>query len=91
MHYASHWRFVTEEVERGVYHDLHNWVFVPHSFRVLVNDLYALGYTRLREVAFHPTEGYEFYVALGRHGAGPQMSRLEMLEAMDAELSGAMR
>jgi predicted SAM-dependent methyltransferase len=87
VHSASQWRVVMEEVQGGLYHDLHNWVFVPHSFRALLNDLHALGYTRLREVEFHPTEGCEFYVALGRHGAGPPMSRLEMLEAMDAELS----
>jgi 2-polyprenyl-3-methyl-5-hydroxy-6-metoxy-1,4-benzoquinol methylase len=87
IHSASHSRFVTAEVARGVYHDVHNWVFVPHSFRILLNDLHALGYTRLREVSFHPTEGFEFYVALGRHGPGPAMSRMEMLLAMDAELA----
>ena len=87
VHSASDWRVVMEELRAGLYHDLHNWVFVPHSFRALVNDLYALGYTQMREVSFHPTEGYEFYVALGRHGAGPPMSRLQMLEAMEAEIS----
>ncbi|HEX5129298.1 MAG TPA: class I SAM-dependent methyltransferase [Usitatibacter sp.] len=89
LHSASHGRHVMRTIENGVYHDLHNWVFVPHSFRVLVSDLHALGYIQMREVAFHPTEGYEFYVSLGRHGSGPPMSRLEMLEAMEAELSGA--
>lgn len=90
LHSASHGRHVMRTIEGGVYHDLHNWVFVPHSFRLLVNDLHALGYTQMREVAFHATEGYEFYVALGRHGTGPPMSRLEMLEAMDAELAGTV-
>ena len=43
---------------------------MPHSFRLLVNDLYALGYTKLREVGFHTTEGNEFYVTLGLKGPG---------------------
>jgi hypothetical protein len=73
--------------EEGLYFDIHNWCFVPHSFRLLMNDLYALGYTQLREVQFHPTEGAEFYVTLGRHGKGPDMSRLELLKAIDAEVS----
>jgi hypothetical protein len=69
------------------YRDVHNWCFVPHSFRLLVHDLYILGHTRMREVAFHPTEGCEFYVTLGRHGQGPAMSRYELLKAIDAELA----
>ncbi len=75
------------EIQSGAYVDIHNWCFVPHSFRLLMHDLHVLGYTRLREVSFHPTEGCEFYVALGRHGAGPSLSRLEILRATDAELA----
>jgi hypothetical protein len=52
-----------------------------------MSDLYALGYTRLREVDFHPTEGQEFYVTLGRHGKGPDKSRLEILKAIEDEIS----
>jgi SAM-dependent methyltransferase len=75
------------EVGTGAYVDIHNWCFVPHSFRLLMHDLYVLGYTKLREVSFHPTEGCEFYVALGRHGTGANLSRLEILRAIDAELA----
>jgi len=75
------------EAGAGAYVDIHNWCFVPHSFRLLLHDLYVLGYTKLREVSFHPTEGCEFYVALGRHGTGPNLSRLEILRAIDAELA----
>jgi hypothetical protein len=69
------------------YLDIHNWCFVPHSFRLLVEDLRALGYTTLREAAFAPTHEFEFYVALGRHGKGPGLSRIEMLRAIDEELA----
>jgi predicted SAM-dependent methyltransferase len=73
--------------EDGAYLDVHNWCFVPHSFRLLVDDLHALGFTRLREVGFAPTQGFEFYVTLGRHGTGPGMPRLDLLRAIDAELA----
>ena len=73
--------------EQKAYLDIHNWCFVPHSFRLILEDLHTLGYTRLREVAFEPTHDFEFYVALGRHGTGPGLSRLEMLRAVDTELA----
>lgn len=90
LHSAQYAREMIVEVrEKGSYLDIHDWCFVPHSFRLLMNDLYALGYTRLREVAFHPTEGCEFYVTLGRHGKGPDRSRLELLRAIDEEVAAA--
>jgi hypothetical protein len=82
-------RMSREVIEKGAYLDIHNWCFVPHSFRLLLEDLHALGYTKLREVDFRPTEGYEFVVALGRHGQGPGRSRLELLQAVDFELAEA--
>lgn len=88
LHSAQYAREMIREVhEKGSYLDIHNWCFVPHSFRLLLADLYALGLTRLREVQFHPTEGMEFYVTLGRHGTGPDKSRLEILRAIDAEVA----
>ena len=69
----------------NAYLDIHNWCFVPHSFRLILHDLHALGFTKLREVEFHTTEGYEFFVTLGRHGSGPDKSRYELLRAIDAE------
>ena len=76
--------------DQGAYLDIHNWCFVPHSFRLLVNDLHVLGFTNLREVGFHSTEGCEFYVTLGRNGAGPGISRLDLLRAVDAELAAVL-
>jgi 2-polyprenyl-3-methyl-5-hydroxy-6-metoxy-1,4-benzoquinol methylase len=78
-----------EAAGSGAYLDIHNWCFTPHSFRLLIEDLHALGYTRLREVRFHATEGCEFYATLGRSGTGPDLSRMEILKAIDAELAAA--
>jgi hypothetical protein len=83
-------RRVQETLERTAWHDVHNWCFVPHAFRLLVEDLHALGYTRLREVAFHPTEGGEFYCTLGRKGAGPGIDRMDLLKAVEAELASVV-
>jgi predicted SAM-dependent methyltransferase len=69
------------------YLDVHNWCFVPHSFRLMLADLFDLGFTRLREVHFMPTAGTEFFVAVSRAGSGPRMSRLDMLRAIDSELA----
>jgi len=60
--------------------DLHSWVFTPHSFRLLIEDLYQLGYIRLREVCFFDTEGCEFYTTIGLHGSGPARTRLELVQ-----------
>ena len=87
IHSARETRDIVRAMSPEAYRDVHNWCFVPHSFRLLVNDLYVMGYTRMREVAFHPTEGCEFYVSLGRHGKGPPMSRFDILRAIDAELA----
>lgn len=68
------------------YIDVHAWCFTPHSFRLMIDDLYNLGLIPFREVSFFPTTNTcEFYVILGRQGKGPGVSRLEMLEKTQLE------
>ncbi len=76
-------------LEKSGYIDAHGWCFVPHSFRLMIHDLFHLGLISLQEVDFYPTEGCEFYMTLGRKGKGTEKSRIEMLEAIEAELSEA--
>jgi predicted SAM-dependent methyltransferase len=73
-------------VEKGAYVDIHAWCFVPHSFRLLVDDLFNLGLISFRELEFFPTTGCEFYITLGRGGRGPGLSRLELLDEIEREL-----
>lgn len=68
------------------YLDVHAWCFTPNSFRLLVEDLYSLGLIALREVESFPTVGHEFFVTLSRSGKGASQSRLELLDAIEAEL-----
>jgi len=69
-----------------LYMDVHAWCFVPHSFRLIIHDLFCLGFIPLQEVDFFPSEGSEFYITLGRNGKGVNKSRLEMLDIIEAEL-----
>ncbi len=70
------------------YLDVHAWCFVPHSFRLIIHDLYCLGFIPFQEVGFFPTEGCEFYVTLGRMGKGINIPRLEMLDIIEFEIKG---
>jgi SAM-dependent methyltransferase len=67
------------EARRGEYVDVHNWLFTPHHFRLLIEDLHTLGLIELREASFHDTWGSEFYVTLSREGRGPDVDRHELM------------
>ena len=41
--------------ERGTYLDVHEWCFTPTSFRLMMRDLFELGFIRLKELAFPPS------------------------------------
>lgn len=68
------------------YIDVHAWCFVPHSFRLIIQDLFCLGFIPFQEVVFFPTEGCEYYITLGRNGRGINKSRLEMLNIIESEI-----
>jgi SAM-dependent methyltransferase len=84
-----------ENAQRGIqavindhaYLDIHAWCFVPHSFRLLIHDLFSLEFTNFQEIEYIATEGCEFYVTVGRGGKGINTSRLEMLEIIESELA----
>ncbi len=65
--------------------DMHAWCFVPSSFRLLMHDLYLLGYTTMQELAFYPTEGIEFTILLSKTGAGPGIPRMKLSQNVAKE------
>ena len=73
--------------ERETYLDVHEWCFTPTSFRLMMRDLFELGFIQLEELAFYPTTGSEFYIALSRSGELPPGTRLESLQQVDREQS----
>lgn len=73
-------------MDENAYMDVHSWCFVPHSFRLMIQDLFSLGLISAKELSFYPTTGSEFYITLGRSGQGVNKPRLELLEIIETEL-----
>lgn len=63
------------------YVDVHAWVFTPSSFRLIVHDLNALGYLDIREEAFTPTLGCEFFVSFRNAPAPAPGDRIALARA----------
>jgi SAM-dependent methyltransferase len=79
-------RGIDRVIENEEYIDVHSWCFTPHSFRLIINDLYNLGIISFKEVFFSSTVGCEFYITLGRMGKSLDLSRLEALRVVESEL-----
>jgi SAM-dependent methyltransferase len=72
--------------EQKAYLDIHAWCFVPHSFRLLVQDLHALGLIQLQEHSYETTIGHEFFVTLATDSQKPQPERLDIVQSMNQEI-----
>ena len=77
---------MTTVLNEKTYIDVHAWCFVPHSFRLMIHDLFCLGLTPLKEVGFFSTTDHLFYITLSRKGKGINRSRIEMLDSIGAEI-----
>jgi 2-polyprenyl-3-methyl-5-hydroxy-6-metoxy-1,4-benzoquinol methylase len=82
---AAAWQSFQATSETADYIDAHAWVFVPASFRLLVETMYGLGLLKLREASYHPTIGCEFFVVLSEQGTGPGMSTDALRRASEEE------
>jgi hypothetical protein len=67
--------------------EVHSWCFTLHTFRLMVHNLFCLGFIPFREVGFFPTEGGEFFITLARNGKGIAESRRELRTKIESELS----
>jgi len=74
-------------IKNKEYIDFHSWSFTPTSFRLMMRDLYDLGFISLKETCYYPTTGCEFYITLSRNGNGFMEQRLDALKTIKAELS----
>jgi SAM-dependent methyltransferase len=90
MNPAAHAMAMMKRAEGGHYVDIHAWVFTPSSFRLLMEDLHALGLLQLRECAFAENGG-EFYIKLSKAGAGPGVDRTALARRALDELTGIKR
>ena len=73
------------KAEEGSYVDVHNWVFTPNHFRLILSDLWDLELIKVREAYFRYTVGHEFFVNLTVDGPGPGLSRPELVTMADRE------
>jgi predicted SAM-dependent methyltransferase len=74
-------------LDKKEYIDVHSWCFVPHSFRLMIQDLFNLGLIPFQEIEYCPTVGCEFFMTLSRSGKGIEKSRLEIVELIKAEMN----
>ena len=73
-------KYMQDVITNNTFYDVHQWVFTPNSFRLLLRDLQDLGFTNLREVAFHNTVGNEFFITLAKNTKKPEdISRRQLL------------
>jgi 2-polyprenyl-3-methyl-5-hydroxy-6-metoxy-1,4-benzoquinol methylase len=65
---AEMFRVIDDALKNGTYHDVHCWVFTPHSFARLMERLADLEYHSFACHRFHDTElnTYEFFVSMER-------------------------
>lgn len=84
--------FAMDHMNRVINHDeyvdVHNWCFVPHAFRLMLKDLFDLGFIKLQEVDFMPTVGCEFFISLSLKGSPLKQSRVELLDIIEQEIKG---
>jgi hypothetical protein len=62
----------------GEYVDSHVWVFTPSRVRLLMLDLYELGFIRMREHTFFDSDAAEFHIQLSENRGGPPLSRKDL-------------
>ncbi|MFN2517836.1 MAG: methyltransferase domain-containing protein, partial [Jatrophihabitantaceae bacterium] len=75
-------------LEQKTYFDTHRWKFTPTSFELLIGDLAELGHHAFGVVESLPTEGFEFFVTLGKGTPRPEPRvRVALLQAIEDELA----
>lgn len=73
-------------IKEGKYIDLHSWCFTPTAFRLLIEDLFYLGFINCREEVFFETTEAEFYITLSFQGKGLGEERIQLLKDIKAEI-----
>jgi hypothetical protein len=69
------------------YFDVHRWRFTPTSFELLIGDLRRLGQHSFGVQESFPTEGFEFFVTLGKDVAEPaEHDRIAVLLEIEREI-----
>ncbi len=79
-------------IKNDEYIDSHRWKFTPSSFRIILNDLQKLGLTELAEVGGFDTEGFEFWIRLGKRQPNSVIyDRQELSRSMMREIGESIK
>ncbi len=73
------------------YIDIHNWKFIPASFKLIIADLNYLKLLNLNILESFPTEGCEFFLTLSNKKSDAGVSRIELCNQMLEEMSEMYR
>lgn len=68
------------------YIDIHNWMFTPASFKLLISDLQKIGLTKLSYIDSIPTQGFEFFVTLSPVAKKIRTPRIDLAKDMMQEI-----
>jgi len=73
-------KYMNDVITHNTFYDVHQWVFTPNWFRLILKDLQDLGFTSFKEIAFHDTIGNEFFITLAKNGEeNMSKSRIQLL------------
>lgn len=75
-----------EAMATKTYMDMHNWMFTPASFKLIVSDLQNLGITKLSYSDALPTAGLEFFVVLSSKAPRIKEPRIKLLQDMTDDM-----
>jgi predicted SAM-dependent methyltransferase len=75
-----------EAMNSKTYLDMHNWMFTPASFKLIISDLQNLGITKLSYSDALPTAGLEFFVVLSPSASRIKKSRIKLLQEMTDDM-----
>jgi predicted SAM-dependent methyltransferase len=62
------------------YIDVHNWIFTPESFRLMISDLKLIGKTNLSEYTFFDTDGFEFIIQMKKSDIEYSIDRMKLAQ-----------
>lgn len=77
------WELTKRSALSEEYIDIHNWVFNPSSFRLIVNDLNSIGILNINVISFQDTIDYEFFVKLSKSKNPSLTNRLNLASSMN--------
>lgn len=92
IHDTKHAHSKLKEVQESEeYVDLHNWMFTPESFRLLIHDLQALDLIKMSYADELPTQGFEFFVVLSPKSPKIKKPRIELANAMMDDIKAMLK